>query len=93
MKVFLDYKFIFEPDERISTLETFERTLAEVFRQMGYKAENVKTVNEELCKIVFLQPLPETPEVDVAEQATPAKVLNNMAKKRDYTGKFRKQNG
>ena len=93
MKVFLEYKFIFEPDERIRNLETFERTVAEVFRQMGYQAENVKTVDEELCKIVFLQPLDIEPEVKAVELKTPSKILNEMGKKKDSTGKFRKQNG
>ena len=93
MKVFLDYKFIFEPDNKISNLETFERALSEVFRQMGYKAENVRTVDDELYKVVFLAPLEITPDVSSPQPQTLSKVLNTMAKKRDISGKFKKQNG
>ena len=85
MKVFLDYKFIFEPDGKVRNLETFERMLADVFKQMGYEAENVRTVDEELCKIVFLKPI-ENKEEPVKEQIPASKTLDKLAKKK-YTFK------
>ena len=86
MKVFLDYKFIFEPDEKVRNIETFERMLADVFKQIGYEAENVKTVDEELTKIIFLKPLPEEAKSEPVKTQPPNKLLDKLSKKK-YTFK------
>lgn len=91
MKVFVEYSFIFEPNPVWRTREDFDLALAKAFKSMGYEAENVVSVDEEVTKMVFLHPV--KVETQVESSTTPSEILNKNSKKRGFDGKFKKDNG
>jgi len=91
MKALIEYKFILEPNDQHNSIESFEQSLGNAIRQIGYEPELIKTVGDEGCRFVYLRPLPK--DMVETKPTPPSKVLNVMAQKRNFVGKYIKTNG
>jgi len=86
----LEYVFIFDPSELWAQRSLFDESLASMLREKGIEAEIIETPTEsDLTVRLLLKPIIQAPEL---VEKNPKQVLNAMRTKRDFDGKFKKEN-
>lgn len=95
MKVYLKYSFIFDSQELWNSLTDFEIDLARFFKDKGFIAETVKSLDESNPEVIIfisksddllINPQPQPPQKSLKQ------VLNQTQQNRGWNGKFKKDN-
>ena len=92
MKVMLHYTFIFDPDETWARQDSFDSSLAGLFKQVGLQAEMVETPGDDTNKTLIITRATQVPndEEDLKEKRT-RKMRQEVGQKIREKGRFVKQ--
>ena len=77
--VFLEYTFLFDPNDTWDSLQDFEKSLGKFFGNEGYEARIVKTVEGQTGKrILMIENKPDEIKPLILSTRTPSQQLNTM---------------